>query len=413
MARSVEKSAINSTRVFDILYGLLALGLVFSFEFPIIAAGSSYVSINSEDLFILALTIATITSVFYSRRFHLNISLPRVCFALLLASMWIILTVGIAAIRVEDSIILSVLWSIKWLEGVILFFVLNMTVTRRRARTAVLLILFAGTVLGLAALATLFFDSHRVRFFFGNPNTLAAFLTLPVSIWLSKATQDIELHSLVYVVAGAVPIVAIIMTGSRSGLLALGVVILVLLLLGRRDIGRKRWISILTAAVGSIAAGGVLVSDSILRRLTGWVTIEGGRIMLTDSTAARSFKIRLELIHKAFALAREYPVFGHGWYASPSRIGVLDVHYTTLLAEIGVIGLLILLFLYSTFIRVWFHQRKHGETVLSTACIAWYCGLLVQSIGGNFPRTPHIMYITLVMVVCVNHLRTHDGYYKV
>ncbi|KAB7517975.1 O-antigen ligase family protein [Halosegnis rubeus] len=396
-----RSNQIKGLKILDFIYLLLPIILVFSVEVPIPVSGLSYVSINSEDLAIAVLVAITAGYTLLERSYKIDILTPQVACALLASTLWIITSVTVAALRTQGSILGSTLWMLKWIEDIMLFFVLSKTITKNRAKIALHSLIFAGTLLGLIVLVLGVSGAYRPRIFFGNPNTLSAFLLFPTGIWISKAANVGAFRAAGSVTLAAALSIAIAVTGSRSGLLGLFVVVLVSIFLNRNKLGFRDWMGIATTSVGAIFAGFIIADKTTVQRLTGWVEYESGTLSLTNTVAARSFQIRLELIQKAIRLFREYPIFGHGWYASPTRVGPLDVHYTTLLAEIGFIGLCLFVWMYSTFLRVWIRALVAGGSTVAFGATAWYCGLLTQSIGGNFPRTPHLMFITILLLVCV------------
>jgi O-antigen ligase len=211
--------------------------------------------------------------------------------------------------------------------------------------------------------------------------------------------RAIEESSPIYFIAVIFSISAVISTGSRSGLLGLIVALFIITVLMARAIQGRDYAGISAIVVPSLLIIPKVLDESVVDRITGWVSITSGGIALSDSTAANSFRIRLQLIEKAFDLFSKQPIFGYGWFAVPSRVGYLDVYYTTLLVETGVVGFVLFLFVHLSFIGSWLTDRTNGAFAIGSACSAWYCGLLSQSIAGTFPRTPQILLVSFFLLV--------------
>jgi hypothetical protein len=376
------------------LVGAFILATIFSVEFPVLQSISEYASINSED-FALLLLFIYFTYLVYSRG-DLRISLPRVTLWVGLASLWIVVTLAVALIRSPEPVTPSVLWLFKWFAGVISFLVLQNLIDRNTARVSVHLILLAGLILATYSIVQSILGAYRIRVFFGNPNTLAAFFTMVGTLSLARAING---RSLIYLISLTISAGAVLSTGSRSGLLGLIVALFTIIIFLARDIRSRDY-----AAMSAIAGASLLVipnilDESVISRLTGWVTISSEGIALADTVAAESFRIRVQLIERGIELFIKQPIFGYGWFAVPSRVGYLDVYYTILLVEIGLIGFVLFLYVHLLFIRSWLTDRTNGGFVIGSACAAWYCGLLTQSIAGAFPRTPQILLLTFVLLV--------------
>lgn len=377
-------------------YFLVPLMIVFSIEMPLNIAGSAYASINSEDFAVLLVFGLFLFDHIRRRDWRIGIRFPRVTAFMALVTGWIVLGVLIAEVR--SSATASLLWTLKWFEGLVFFIVIQDQLDSDSGTLVVRALLFSGILLATYAVVASLLGGYRIRVFFGNPNTLSGFFILIALVCLTYGFTINDRTAVMYYAASILAILAVLSTGSRSGLLGLisGIVFFGLLTnsrYSRRQLG--------------ISGGGVLmaffsavfiIQEDVWRRLTGWFTVENGRIMLADTPVARSFRIRLNLIDKAIALFQQRPIIGHGWFASPSRVGFLDVHYTTLLVELGIVGFILMMLLYVSLIRAWVNARKEGIFMLASAGAAWYGALLVQSIGGNFPRNPQTVLLTLLFL---------------
>jgi hypothetical protein len=52
-------------------------------------------------------------------------------------------------------------------------------------------------------------------------------------------------------------------------------------------------------------------------------------------------------------------------------------------------------------LRDWFEVRTGEGFFLGSAGLAWYVALMVQSVGGGFPQTPHVMLLLVLVLVLV------------
>jgi O-antigen ligase len=395
-------NSIDYSDPISILYLGLVASLVFSVEIPVGGGSVPYLSVNSEDVAILLLVCSVLITVFGRKSYSLEFTYPDYTLALLLTTGWIVLSTGLALFRTDESLVGSTLWLLKWLEGVVFYFILQKTITRHRAVAAIRHLLIMGTLLSFFTLAAYFLGAYRPRLVFDNPNTLCAFLLLPASLWLSRWLNASGDSSSLYLLLSIVPSLAIITTLSRSGVFALLVLVTVHVVMSREKLAIRDIAPILSIPVVGILFASLGGDGKLQRRLTGWLEVDSSGVTLSGSTSAQSFETRLDLIHKAVGLIERQPIFGHGWYASPTRVGYLDIHYTTLLVDVGIVGFLLFMFLYIITLRGWFRLHIAQKNSYAGAAFAWYGALLAQAIGGNFPRVPHLMYITILMVVCVH-----------
>ena len=185
------------------------------------------------------------------------------------------------------------------------------------------------------------------NFAFQNPNDLAAItlLVLSLSVAFMRTPRTAWVRWCARVGALTLPLL-ILLTGSRGGLLALGVFAAVLLAFSRKRMGTV----VLVGMAGLVALP--LLPNSIKSRFTGMKFLSSTETLRqADSSAEQRFVI----LQVAAAVARDNPLFGvgignyplaNGEYAqrrpewSFAR-GNRDSHntYLTLAAENGLIGL--------------------------------------------------------------------------
>lgn len=377
---------------------------VFSIEFPIATNVSEFASINTEDLAILILFVMLIFKNIYQSEWEFTILLPRISIILVIMSVWILVTLLVASFRSSSSIGASMLWTLKWFEAVVLFFILQNLLDRRAARWLVQTLIMAGTLIAFYSVYAATKGRFRVRIFFDNPNTFAAFMTL-IAIFAAAYMINYRKEMIKYGVVTALAVISVFTTGSRSGLLGLCIGFFVLGILMHRQLSRIELGSIAALMISALALIPIVVPDTIIKRITSWVVFTNGHIQLTDSLAARSFRTRIELTQESINLFFQKPVFGHGWFAVPSRVGYTDVYYTTVLIEVGLVGFLVLGLLALLFIHTWLSARDAGAVAIGSAGAAWYIALHAQALSGPLPRSPQILFISILVLVAAQVIK--------
>lgn len=397
---------ISSTKAkLGVLYTIITLCIVFSTELPIqsLHSISSYASINSEDIAVLLVTVVLLWSYFRSDDWEITIEYPVATISFIAVTTWIFITVVAAIVRADSSVLSSFLWSFKMVEILIFFIVIQQQVDRDVGATILHTLNISGVLLALASVGVKLIGVDRVRIFWGNPNILASFFILIVLLNLSQViVNDRPIRKFIHYVATLITLLAILTTVSRSGVLGLlfGGAVLVILL--RDRISATQIAGGIGLGVTGLMAAPLLIDVNNAKRFVNWIKFENGQLVLADTAAAGSFEIRLQLIQYALDLFIEQPFFGYGWFAAPSRVGWLDVYYTVLIVEIGIIGFFLFFWFHASLLSIWFRARSQGAFVYGSAAIGWYIGLLVQSIAGPFPRVPLMLFLTVLVVVAVS-----------
>ncbi|MDB2294118.1 O-antigen ligase family protein [Halorubrum ezzemoulense] len=389
----------RETGVFSVVvFAMVTLSIVFSVEIPIGLGVSEYASINSEDFGVTVLSLWLAKKLLLDKERIIGPLLPAVMALLLIATGWIVLTFGIATVRSTQSVAPSALWIMKWFEVLVFFICVQHLLKQRSATVVVKTIVAGGTLLSVYSIyASQLLAVRRVRVFFGNPNTLSAFFVLIVTISLSGVIANHGRDRVAYVMTGLLAGGATLTTLSRSGIIALIVSLSTLVVLHHRNLTR-RVLAGLTAGAVSLGLIMSYVLQDRLSRFFNWIQITPEGISLASGTAGRSFRVRLELLQKSWDLWVEQPIFGYGWFASPSRVGFLDNLYAILLVELGLPGLIIMLGLYVVVLRTLFQLGQAGSSYLSNAVFAWFMGMLAMSIAGGFPRAPQMMMLWLLLL---------------
>ncbi|MFB6283434.1 MAG: O-antigen ligase family protein, partial [Halobacteria archaeon] len=381
----------------------LVFALVSSVEFSL-SSGSSYVSINSEDFAVLAVLVVYILTQIKRGYWNLRLTMPQTTGVLGILTFWITITTVLAVVQL-DAGLLSFLWLFKLFEVFVLFGILQDQLDKFRGLLVCNGLVLSGSLLGMMAIfQKISGGRRRAQVFFDNPNTLSTFLVLLVVLSLGLLLHYEGRYRLFHssgVVLGAL---GIFTTGSRSGLLGLvvGLSVFLVLVLSRRDIETHR---IPKKGIGLGVIGVLLLVPYLLpdlwRRLTGWFRIMNGKLVLTDTSAAQPIQTRIRLFNEAIGLFQNRPIFGYGWFASPGRVGYLDIHYTTLPVELGFLGFILYLLFYIMLVKDGLRVVNNGPFFLGAALVSWFIAILVQSIGGNFLRAPQVLMITLLFFTAV------------
>ncbi|WP_460923230.1 O-antigen ligase family protein [Salinarchaeum chitinilyticum] len=384
-----------------LVFAAVTLLIIFSVEFPIELGISEYESINTEDFAVVFLLLWFAKRVLLGEERAVGPLLPTVTAMLIIVTGWIVLTFGIAAIRSPSPVAASALWVMKWFE-VVLFFICIQHLMRPYSASVVIKSIVAGGALlaGYSVYASQLLAVRRVRVFFNNPNTLAAFFILVITLSIGGAIANRGLPRYGYSLAGILTGGAMLTTLSRSGMIGLIVAMSLLVVLHYRDLTGRALAGLVGAVVTVGWAMAYMLQDR-LDRFVEWVRISPDGVALASGTAAESFRIRLELLRKSFDLWIEQPIFGYGWFASPSRVGFLDNFYSILIVELGLPGLILMLGLYAAVLRSLIQAGIRGSSHLSNAVVAWFIGLLAMSIGGAFARSPQMMMLWTLLLVAV------------
>jgi O-antigen ligase len=385
----------------EVLLCGLALATVFSVEVPVFQSATQYASVNAEDVMILLLAAFVVSRWYNSGGPALTRPPWRLSVALAAVSVWILVSVTAAVLAVGGEAYASVLWTLKWFEMVVAFLLIVGLLDDQAVAPVAAVTVGAGVLLTIPAVALSVTNTWRVGLTFGNPNTLAAyasFLVVVASAWLLFTDQGPPWWRRFLLVGAVSGILLLFLTGSRSGLLGFGAAAAGLAGLSWTRLSHRQLLGSGSAIVASLLLVPLVVPPEQFRRLYNWVEISASGVSLADNGSAASFRTRLELIERGITLVNERPIVGHGWFASPSRLGYFDVYPVTLAVDIGYVGLALMAGLHLVVLWTLLRARRDGAAVFGTAGLVWHAGLLVQSVGGAFPRSPQILLLTFLTV---------------
>lgn len=396
---------MSEDRTANLLFILFVLAVLFSVQFPLPNVGSKFASLNVSDL-----VLVCIGGLFLLRRtdypeWNIRLFVPEVTLWFLVVTGWIIITVAVAVLRSSVSLLPNALWVLKWLEiGVFLF--LSQSFAERIAWSHLFKFLLGGGALigTIAAFRTITAEGTytQATVLWQNPNTMAVFLVLPAllgllngAMWFKKRPR----RGLQSLGPGSLCLLGVLTTGSRSGIIALviGALTCTILLYGEKDV---------RLFTGSVF-GGALIVGSVLYTLRPWLfsryiplELSDGGIVI-NQVFIGGLNSRFRLTREAIELWQQQPIFGYGWFASPENpmVGYLDVLYTQLLVDLGIVGFVLISVFYLEVVRGFVRRRVEVSRVVPTVGAGWVVGLLVAGIGGAHARVPRLMFLFVLLLV--------------
>ncbi|AFQ46145.1 O-antigen ligase family protein [Desulfosporosinus meridiei] len=252
--------------------------------------------------------------------------------------------------------------------------------------------------------------SNRPNTTFADPNIFARFLV--VTFWFSVA----EFERRTTWSSRVIPLIAILfqgaglgITGSRGGILALGVSSLIFVLFIPR---RKLTLSAMGVMILAIIAA-ALLNPSIMAR------IESLRAGLLNASGG----IREYLWRSGIAMIRDHPVIGVGVgafgvafttiypYFNPYSTFYVSLSHTaviTVLAETGIVGFTVLYFLFGkTLQRGWGIARKLQDErlrFLSASIVAGIIAIFISAQGEGRLYEEPLLWLLWAMLVSISQL---------
>lgn len=396
------------------LFTVFLLSILFSIQYPLPGVGSKFASINAADIVLVGIGLFFVSELHLSDHSKIELGVPKVTGWFVILSVWIILSVIVAAIRGSVSVLPNVLWMLKWIE--IGGFLLLTQIFSNRVdwgRLLNLLIVCGGVIGTVATFQTLTSTGQFTQstVFWENPNTLAVFLALPTLLGIlngSSWSTTSYRKSIASYTLGTLSLLGLLTSGSRSGMITLviGGAVAAVLLYSVLDI---------RIALGGPLAGGLIAGGSLLITrpwlLKRYIPIymDNGNVTVNQAFIG-GLESRLQLTRKAIDLWTDRPFIGYGWFSSPESpiVGYLDMFYTQLLVDIGIIGLAISLAFYISFFRSLVQRQASGCQVVPAVGAGWLAGLLAAGIGGAHARVPRIMFLLMILLVAASSLNSDD-----
>ena len=386
------------------LYVLLVLALVFKTRFSVgsLESVSRFASINSEDFAILLLSLVVTGQQLADRDRRIRLSMPRFTWLFVGLCVWILVSTSVAMVRFEVPVTASWLWTLKTFEVLVFLVLIQQHVDRSLGSTVLRTMLVSGSLLGGVTAALTVLGRNRPEIFFDNPNGLSSFLMLVLFLSLSKVVVEEEprIRGL-YAASTTLAALGIFATISRAAVFGTFVGLAVLLVIHREYVADRLIYFLAGAGLVFAVLLPRLIGSEGVRRFVGWIRFENGRLTLAQNRAALSFRARIGRLVRSGELFSEYPFVGWGWYASPSRVGFLDVYYPTILVELGIVGLFVMAAFHAVVLERFWRAKTRGLLTVGGGAFAWQCAVIAQGVGGPFPRVPHHLFITTLILVSV------------
>jgi O-antigen ligase len=343
------------------------------------------ITIRLDDLLLLIVGLAWFLKTALYKELNLLQSTPINGAVFLYALSCIVPTlVGMQAGRVDFTT--GSLFLLKYLEYLVLFWmVVNNTTNERQVRQYLLLLFVVAIIVGCVAILQIP-SGNRVSAPFegakGEPNTLGGYLVFIIALLLGIAcvSQRYWKPALLVIALLTVPF---LFTLSRSSYVAFLPMVMVVLLLTKK----RMLLALLVAGMLLLLLFPSLLPKAVVDRIgytldqpyhKDQAVVMGHR--LDTSTSAR-----LESMAQAWNAFQEKPLLGWGitgWH-------FIDSQYPRQLVETGLLGLAAFLFLVTAVLRsAWRSMqrlRAHDLEYYGVACgfIGGTAGLVVHSLGAN------------------------------
>jgi hypothetical protein len=406
---------MNSDTWPNLFLTLFLVSVLFSLQLPLPGVESRYASVNAADFVVVALGGLFLAQRVRSGDWRVKLTVPEVTVWFCLLGGWILVTVLVAVVREPVPVVANVLWTLKWFEITGLLVLAQSFSASVDWDRALVLLLAGGTLIAAIVFAQNITASGtyvRSTVLWRNPNTLSVFLALPAllgllngALWLRERPRRARLSFL----AGAVCLVGVLTAGSRSGMITLfvGAAVGAVLLRDR--------LPIYTLAAGVTGAASLVVPvllttrPWLLKRYIPLALTDGG--LTLNSTFFGGLIGRFKLTQKAIDLWTQQPIFGYGWFASPEnpRVGFLDVLYSQLLVDLGLVGFVLAITFYLVVVRAFVACISDVSLVVPAVGASWLVGLLAAGIGGAHARVPRLLFLLLIVLVAAAALESRDN----
>ena len=248
---------------------------------------------------------------------------------------------------------------------------------------------------------------------FVNRHNFAAYMEMTIAVPLGLLLTGAigRDKRLIYVTAVGLMGVALLLSGSRGGLVSLLAMIFFLVIVTTKtrstaQIGLKIGLTVLLLA--TIVAGAYLVGgESSLNRLAE--TAASGNF---TTNRTHIWSVTLEVIKNYLPFGTGYGAFGVAYTAYDSSNGLERVEqahndYLQVLADAGIVGLIVVAFFVYRLFRTGLENAKTSDSYrrgVATGALAGCFGVLVHSLFDFVLHTTAValLFLTLVALVCVS-----------
>ncbi len=271
---------------------------------------------------------------------------------------------------------------LKYVEYTVIYFlVVNYVRDRDQIRRLVYAALVTAVIIAVIGIAQIP-SGGRVSAPFegenGEPNTLGGYLVLVTALalaFLGEARTAKERGG--WVLATCLMVVPLAFTYSRTSWLAFAAMLMVTIALSRR---KAIFFLLVTAFLVMMV---VSPPEGLIERATYTLSSQRGSIQFLGYTIEPAAAQRLSAWVDAAAILRQYPLTGAG----VTGAGLIDAQYPRIIAESGLIGFALFIWLVVRLAGTGFELRRLGTTRiergLANGFIAGFIGILVHGIGAN------------------------------
>lgn len=286
----------------------------------------------------------------------------------------------------------------KFSKGVIVAMLISMTiVTAAELRKLVWIQLSAVGFVTFLSIALWHYENGRLsgvqESILGNPNDLAINIAITFPLCLAFMLQARGLIKAIWGVTLAVMALGVVLTSSRSGLLALMLTIAICVW-GYGIKGKRRSLVVFTI-LASVLGLGIALSSAHYRARVESILL--GNIEGSGDRGSR--EARIELLKKSVYVAVTHPLFGVGPGCFPLvDAGWVVVHnaYTELAAEAGIPALALFLAAIWASLKnldlVRKSQQYRDDPELRLITQALWAGIAAYLVGSMFASTEYNMY---------------------
>lgn len=281
-----------------------------------------------------------------------------------------------------------------WLGILIVLALVVFSVTPRSADVALWWAAYlSGTVFAIAGLVAGAGSQGRFSAFGGGPNTFVRIVFVGL---LAAVVLALHLRKTRFLLLAPVLVIAIVLSGSRGGLLAAFVSALVFVFLVRRKV---RFSSLVLASVGIVIAVSVLALNTSLGSEARGLFAQR---FVTEAVGEGNFSGRTGLYAEAIVLFKSNPFVGvgAGGFAQLQTVLALDSHAHNIvlstLSEGGVVGTILLILLLVTCFRVLELDKNADPIALGASVGALFILFVSQSSGYYFDFRMFFLFVALV-----------------
>jgi O-antigen ligase len=305
----------------------------------------------------------------------------------------------------------------RYVKGVVVAMLISMVVVSLEELRRLLWIqVSAVTLVTFLSMAMRHYQDGRLsgiqQSILENPNDLAINIAIAFPLALAFLLRARAFKKIIWALGLGIMCVGVVLTSSRSGLLAL--IVSIVVSVWQFGIKGKRRRVVVATMILMVLGFLLAISNSHYRKRVESIVL--GKVQGLQDSANGSIEARKELLKLSVMTALTHPVFGVGPGCFPLLSGFHVAHnaYTEMAAESGILALILFLMaLYAAYknLRDLQKSRRYLEdpefALLTQALCA---GLAAYLAGSCFASTEYNLYAYLVMSYSCAMVRIASGY---